>query len=84
MAYALLFPAQEKRSNGLKTALLGLCVWHGRRASAGKGAACLFSLYARTVLDKPTVCVWSSLMLKPRLWHGLGVWPSVWLNRIAG
>ena len=80
MAYALLLPAQEKRSNGLKTALLGLCVWHGMLARAGRGEACLFSLYIRTALDKPTVSVCPSLMLKPRLWHGLGVWPSVWLR----
>src|SRR5574337_1342748 len=70
----------EKRVAGRFWGFLGLWCWRAMLASAGQGAACLFSLYACTVLDKPTVCVWSSLMLKPRLWQGLGVWPSVWLR----
>src|SRR5574337_85255 len=71
---------REKRVAGRFWGFLGLWCWRAMLASAGQGAACLFSLYACTVLDKPTVCVWSSLMLKPRLWQGLGVWPSVWLR----
>lgn len=71
---------------GLKRAFAGLCVWPGMLASAGKGAACLFSLYIRTALAlhtaRPRRSNRLNLMLWPRLWHGLAYGIGLCCSRV--
>ena len=78
---------REKRVAGRLGALLGLWCWRAMLASAGNGAACLFSLYIRTALAlhtaRPRRSNRLNLMLWPRLWHGLAYGLGLCCSRVT-